>query len=400
MNDRQPSPGDLLGSVAPTGDVDDLQTRWRLVLGRFSAPPDAPPLGELEGRMDRALDFLYGREYEGRRARASSPSGMGEGERAGSLDATRLMLPEWLREVRELFPRETVEIVERHALHRYRLNELVTDPEVLRHLEPSYELLRAVLTLKGLMRGPVVDVARSLVRRVVTDLARRMEGTVRRALSGARNRYRYSPLKVASNFDARRTVRSNLAHYDAENRRLQVRRLHFFSRVERHLPWHVILAVDQSGSMVDSVIHSAIMAGILATLPSLKVSLVLFDTSVVDVTGHLDDPTEALMAAQLGGGTDIARALAYCHGLVETPRRTVLIVVTDFCEGASEARLLHQVKAVLEAGVRLLGLAALDSRGEAGYDRDMAGRWVDAGAEVAALTPDRLADWLVGVVRP
>lgn len=357
-------------------------------------------LGAREERMDAALDFLYGREYRGRGARSASEDPGSDDERGGSLDPSQLSIPRWLHEVRELFPHETVEIVERHALKRYQMTELVTDPEVLRNLEPSYELLKAVLTFKGMMRGPVIEVARNLVRRVVEELRQKLEGSVRQVLTGTRNRYRHSALPVASNFDWRRTVRSNLAHYDPEQRRMRVEKVHFFSRVERHLPWHVILAVDQSGSMTDSVIHSAVMAGILGSMPALRVSLVAFDTSVVDLSGTVDDPTEALMAVQLGGGTDIAKALAYCQTLVETPRRTVLIVVTDFYEGGSVPRLLAQVKNLLEAGVRLLGLAALDPQADPAYDRDMAGQWVDAGAEVAALTPLKLADWLVGVVRP
>ena len=330
--------------------------RWRLILGRFAEEGLPGALGGEEARLDAALDYLYGREYRGR--------GMRDGQRHGGLEESQLTLPDWLSEVRELFPRETVEVVERHALERYGLTELVADPQVLERLEPNYTLLRTILTFKGMMRGEVLELARRIVRQVVEDLKRRLADEVRRVMWGKLNRFQHSPLRVAQNVDWRRTIRDNLAHYDREARRLAaVERVQFFARVERHLPWHVVLAIDQSGSMLDSVIHSAVMAGILAGLPALKVSLVVFDTSVVDLSGYVDDPAEVLLSVQLGGGTDIAGAIAYCQTLFENPHRTILVVVSDFFEGGPPARL------------------------------------VAAGAEIAALTPMQLAEWLIKVVR-
>ena len=365
--------------------------RWRLVLGRFARDALPGALDSEQRRIDAALDYLYGREYHGR--------GMREGQRGGSLDPSQITLPHWIAEVRELFPRETVEVIERHALERYQMAELVTDREVLQRIEPSYELLRTILTFKGMMRGEVLEMARRIVRQVVEEIKRRLQGDVRRVMWGKLNRFQHSPLRVAQNFDWRRTMRGNLRHYDPERKRLLVERIHFFSRVERRLPWHVILAVDQSGSMLDSVIHSTVMAGILAGLPSLRVSLVVFDTSVVDLSGYVDDPAEALMSVQLGGGTDIAGALAYCETLVETPQRTVLVLVTDFFEGGPPAKLVAAVAKLREAGVRVLGLAALDPDANPSYDRQMAERLVAAGAEIAALAPLQLAEWWMKVIR-
>ncbi len=374
------------------GSPEQALARWRLILGRF-AEEGLPGALDAQGqRMDRALDFLYGREYRGRGGRADSGGPGGDGP-------STLNVPAWLHEVRELFPREAAEVVERHALERYGMAELVTDPQIMERMEPNMALLRAVLTFKHLMSGAVLEAARRVVRRVVEDLRRRLEGDVRRTLLGKLNRFQHSPLRVAQNFDWRRTLRANLRHYDRERGRLLAERILFFARVERRLPWHVILAVDQSGSMLDSVIHSAVMAGILAGLPSLKVSLVVFDTAVVDLSGYVDDPTQALLSVQLGGGTDIARALAYCETLVENPHRTVLLLVSDFYEGGPPERLLAGARRLREAGVRLLGLAALDPEATPSYDRLIAARLVDAGAEIAALTPLQLADWLVRVIR-
>jgi Mg-chelatase subunit ChlD len=165
------------------------------------------------------------------------------------------------------------------------------------------------------------------------------------------------------------------------------------------LPWHVVLCIDQSGSMTDSVIHSAVMAGILAGLPALKVSMVVFDTAVVDLSGYVDDPAEALMSVQLGGGTDIAKALAYCETLVENPHRTVVVLVTDFYEGGSPQNLVATTRHLCETGAKVMGLAALDSTAAPSYDRQMAERLAAVGADIAALTPLQLAEWLMKVIR-
>ena len=377
--------------------------RWRLVLGRFAEAqiPLGGGAGGGYGRMDRVLEYLYGREYANRGVRKDG-GGAGSGDtdgREGGSGPSMLYLPDWLREVRELFPRDTVEIVEKHALERYGMTELVTDPEVLRKLEPNYELLKNVLTFKGLMQGEVLKVARSIIRRVVEELRRRLASDIRRVLWGKLSRRHRSNLKVAKNLDVRRTIRDNLRHYDPQNKRIVLQRLHFFSRVQQHSPWHVIIAVDCSGSMVDSVIYSAVMAGIFRGLPSMKVSLVAFDTSVVDLSDEIDDPAELLMSVQLGGGTDIGGALGYCQTLVANPTKTMLVLVTDFFEGGTPNTMLTAIHHLRESGVRVLGLAALDEKAEPVYDKDMAQRCVAAGAEVAALTPQRLAEWIGRILK-
>ncbi len=364
--------------------------RWRLVLGRYARPRLGEVGDQAQQRMDRALDFLYGREYLGRGLRGESGP--------GSLDPSQLTLVNWLGEVRELFPQETVEVIEKHALDRYGMTELVTDPQTLARLEPNHQLLRTLLMVKGHMKGEVLNQARRIIRQVVEDLRRKLEGEVRRTLAGRLNRQRHSPMAVAQNFDALGTLRRNLKHYDPERRQLVVEQLRFFERNTRRLPWDIILCIDQSGSMTDSVIHSAVMAGILSALPVFRVKIVVFDTQVVDLSGHADDPVELLMRVQLGGGTDIGRAVRYCGQLVEQPHRTVMVLVSDFCEGAPPGELVRAVRQLAEARVKLLGLASLDELAQPVYDRQMAQRLAECGMEIAALTPQRLAQWLVKVI--
>jgi hypothetical protein len=385
--------------------------RWRLVLGRFAEGRLGGGAQGEQARMEAALDYLYGREYEGRGIRGGRPGEGPGGAGSGDPEAggTRLgpggsgpsapALVEWLSEVRELFPREAAEIVERHALDRYGLTELVTDPETLERLEPDENLLKTLLALKGHLGEQTLVVARRIIRQVVEEIKRRLELEIRAAMAGRLSQHRHSPLKVAANFDPLGTIRRNLKHYDPEGQRLVLAEVLFFERNARRLPWDIILCVDQSGSMADSVIHSAVMAGILAGLPSFRVRLVVFDTAVVDLSDQVDDPVDVLMRVQLGGGTNIAQALRYCGQLVENPERTVVVLVTDFCEGGSPAELVRVVRGFAEDRVTMLGLAALDSGAEPYYDRRMAGRLADEGMRIAALTPSQLASWLVEVTR-
>ena len=369
--------------------------RWRLILGRYAE--QRLPLGGKgggtqgqSGRMDHALEYLYGREYQGR--------GLRKDQSHGSLSGSQPTLVTWLSEVRELFPKETVEVIEKHALDRYGLTELVTDPRTLERLEPNQELLRTLLALRGHLKGEVLTLARRIIKRVVEDLRRRLESEVRRVLSSRINRFRHSPLAVAQNFDPLGTLRKNLRHFDRERRQLVIEQLRFFERNTRRLRWDIILCVDQSGSMADSVIHSAVMAGILAALPAFRIRIVVFDTDVVDLSDYVDDPVETLMRVQLGGGTDIGQAVRYCAQLVENPHRTVLVLVTDFCEGAPPSELIRAVRKLAEARVRLLGLASLDDQANPVYNREIAADLAACGMEIAALTPEKLAHWLVKVI--
>jgi len=255
-----------------------------------------------------------------------------------------------------------------------------------------------LLTFRGLMKGDVLELARRVIRQVVEELRRKLESEVRPVLWGRVDRVRRTRLRSARNLDFVRTIRGNLAQWDPERRRLLAKTLFFRGRVKRHVPWRVIMAVDCSGSMMDSVIHSAVMAGIFKGLPSVDMRLLAFDTAVVDLSEAIDDPAELLMSVQLGGGTDIGGAMRTCAALVEQPTRTVVVLVTDFCEGGPPADLLCTIRKLRGEGVRVLGLAALDAEANPVYDRQIAEACSDAGAEIAAMTPKHLAEWLAKVL--
>lgn len=343
--------------------------------------------------MANALELLYSREYKGRGVRQDARLG------PGSLDPSQLNVTKWLDEVKELFPKSTCEKITKHALDRYGMVDIMNDEETLKNMEPSTDLLCAVLSLKGQMKGTVLAEARRLIARVVEEIKRKLLSEIKNAMAGRVNRFSHSNHKTARNFDARDTIRRNLKNWDPERKQIIVSEPRFFQRVKRHMPWEVIMCVDQSGSMVNSVIHSAVMAGIFSALPMVRVRLVVFDTSIVDLSEHVSDPVEVLMSVQLGGGTNIGRAVQYCEQLVSQPTRTVLVLVTDFCEGADPRKLISTVRRLRESGVKLIGLASLDMDCAGWYDEKLAGRLAAEGMEIAALTPVELATWLSEVMQ-
>ncbi|MCL4153333.1 UNVERIFIED_CONTAM: hypothetical protein GTU68_021478, partial [Idotea baltica] len=234
---------------------------------------------------------------------------------------------------------------------------------------------------------------RRIAQSVIDDLIARLKPRLSNALRGQRDRTRRSHHQVAANVNWTRTIRENLGGYDPQTGKLVVERIAFMARKRRALPWTVILCVDQSGSMVESLIHSAVTASILTGLPGVRVKMVLFDTAVVDVSDQLDDPLELLMTAQLGGGTNIGKAVQYCEQLVEDPTRTVFALVSDFFEGPSPKALYAAVARLSEARVVLAGIAALGASGDPSYDREIAQGLAAQGMEVGAMSPDGFAEW-------
>lgn len=388
--------------VEPTADARvEAALRWRLVLGRHAedALPlegdgdgDGPP-GEGAGAdlseriqeaqaVDQALEFLYDRELA---KRAHRQAGGGDGHGG-------LTVPAWLSEVRELFPQEAVEVLERDALTRYGLHELVTDPEVLKQAEPNHDLLKAILTFKHRMSGPVLEVARGVVREVVDQLAAELRSECAPALQGGFDPEQRPPQRTMRNVDWHRTIRDNLGRWDPVEERLGLESVRFRHRQKGRGSWRIIFAVDQSGSMLDSTIHAAVMAAIFASLPSVDCRLILWDHRVVDLSHLVDDPLEVLLQTQLGGGTLLLPALQHCASLVTEPTKTLLVVLSDFFVYGEGPACLELASELHDAGIRCLGLCALDAEARPIYDEAFARRLAGEGWHVAALTPKKLAE--------
>jgi len=365
----------------------EQKIRWRLILGD-EAEVACGGLGGQDAERDAALEYLYGREGQGRNRRGGSGG-------KGSLDPSQLTVPAWINAVHSLFPQRTIERIEKDALERYQVQELVTNVDLLKRAEPSMTLLKAVLHTKHLMNQEVLAVARELVRKVVEQLMEKLARPVQSVFLGAVDRRKRSTLRVAKNFDAQTTIRRNLQHYDPEGRKLFIRTPFFYSRIRRHTDkWQVIILVDESGSMANSVIHSAVTAAIFFGIKAIRTHLVLFDTSIVDVSADCSDPVETIMKVQLGGGTDIGQAVCYAESLIENPRRAIVVLITDFCEGAPVNNLYAACKRLIEQGTPLLGLAALDAEANPQYDHATASHIAGLGAHVGAMTPGELAAWV------
>lgn len=372
--------------------MNEVERRWRLILGRLAdkAMPGSS-MGATDLNRQTALDYLYNREFYQRGTVLSGP-------KQGGSESSVPQALNWLKTLPNLFPEGVCEVMRQDALERYELNEILKDPETLKSIEPNEKMLASLLMLKGKMSDQVLEQLRSIIRKIIDDIMQRLRPVVENTFSGRRNRFRNSNLKVANNFDWQQTIAKNLKHFDPESGKLIVNRLYFNSRIKKQLPWDVVLCIDQSGSMASSVIYSAVMAGILNGLPGVNVRLVVFDTEVVDLTHHVADPVELLMTVQLGGGTNIGKALSYCEKQANNPHRTVMVLVSDFYEGASERVLISIVKRMVESRMTLLGLAALSDEGAPDFDRATAQKLARYGMQVGAMTPEKFAHWLAEII--
>lgn len=368
--------------------------RWRALLGRERA--NSAGLPNAEGGPDTAqldqagelLDYLF---------RPSEPTAAGR--RGGRHSGDGVSVAHWVDQVRELFPQQAREVLEGELVRRRGIGELLDRPDVLARIEPSLELVKTLITHSQLLDARTRVLARKIIDQAVSELKERLKLQVEPALTGAIRRDRHSPRPVARNLDLKTTIRRNLQHWDAQRKAILVDRLYFYAAERRQRPWHIIVAVDQSGSMLDSAIHSAIMASIFAELPSVRTSLFLFDTRIADLSDQLGQPVDVLMKLQLGGGTDIAQAIGYATTLIREPARSIVLLITDFYEGGNAARLVTQVGELCDAGVRCIGLAALGSQARPQYDKALAQRCRKVGMDILSCTPERLSDAIAEIIR-
>lgn len=386
-------------------DPDDLAPpdqeallRWRLALGpgaeqtlpasaldRLAGLPGAGGLGmspaEL-GELDQVLGFVYDQQ---------GPRGAG---------ATRPYLPKWLAALRGFFRHDVVAMVQQDAVERRGLTELLFQPETLPYLEKNVELVATLVAAKHLVPDQAKDLARQIVREVVDDLRRQLETQVRSAILGAVRRDQHAPLRSLRNLDWHRTIKKNLGRWDAERRRLVADRLYFWKNQRRRHEWDVVLLVDQSGSMAESVVYAAVIAAIFASLDVVRTRIAFFDTEVVDATPLLVDPVDLLFSAQLGGGTDIDRAVAYARArMIERPDRTLLVLITDLYEGGDAGSLVARLRELVESRVKTLCVLALTDHGRPSYDHELAREVTAVGVPCAGCTPRLLVDVVAAMMR-
>jgi Mg-chelatase subunit ChlD len=348
----------------------DRIKKWRLILGQEADPEQSVPLEEAEAGMDSALEDLY------------------QSERDGGLADSSPRLHRWLGDIRKYFPTPVVQILQRDAWEKLGIDKMLLEPELLESLEPSVELVSTLLALKSAIPAQTRETARMVVQKLVRQLEDQLRTPLEQQLRGALTRSIRTRRPKGKEIDWQRTIRANLKHYQPEQKNLVLETLIGQGRRNRTLKEIIILA-DQSASMSASIVYAGIIGSILASVRSLKTSFIAFDTQVANLTGQLEDPVELLFSTQLGGGTDIQKALAYAEKLITQPRDAFVIVISDLYEGANQVETLRRYRGLLRAGVRVINILALSDEGAPDYDRQLARQLSDMGAPSFACTPQQ-----------
>lgn len=354
--------------------------RWRMVLGGGEGEGTGVALSGADAGMDAALGALYGSDGSGGRKRA--------GERSAGLGGSAPNVARWLGDIRTYFPTSVVQVMQRDAIQRLGLSALLLEPEMLEAVEPDVHLVGTLLSLNKAMPETTRETARAVVRKVVQDLEKRLASRTRATLTGALDRSARISRPRHADIDWDRTIRANLKNYLPEYRTVVPERLIGYGRAARAVKKEVVLCIDQSGSMAASVVYASVFGAVLASMRSIATRLVVFDTAVVDLTDQLDDPVDVLFGTQLGGGTDINRALAYCQSKITRPADTVVVLISDLYEGGIRDEMLKRVAAMKASGVEFVTLLALSDEGAPAYDRDHAAALAALGAPAFACTPD------------
>ena len=373
--------------------------RWRLILGQYADEHlnANDNLGLYDKQIDQALDYLYQHEY---RSRGLLTEDKNDSEsRRGGNQSSAYNTVNWLRQSRKLFPKSTFERMQNQAIERYQLEGILNDPNAVKELQPNFNSVRLLMSLRGKLSNSVQNEVKALIRKVVDEILKKIQMNFINAMTGKKNRFRRSLIKNNQNFDWRATIKANLKNFDQNKQQIIIEKAIFNSRANRQLPWDIILCVDQSGSMDSSIFYSAVCASIITQLPAVRLHLFVFDTQVVDLTHLASDPVEILMTVQLGGGTNIGYALNYAEQKIINPSRTVMVVVSDFCEGVNLTNLYTTVARLNANRVKMLGLAALDYLATPVYDLQVAQELANRGMEIAALTPEHFATWLAEVMK-
>ncbi|WP_043656565.1 VWA domain-containing protein [Nocardia thailandica] len=365
-------------------DPDETHSRrWRLVLGQAAESALGGLPGSADEAMDRALAALY-----------DTGEADGPAKRAGGLGGSAPRVARWLGDIRTYFPSTVVEVMQRDAVSRLNLTELLLEPELLESVEPDVHLVGTLLGLNRVMPETTKATARAVVAQVVREIERRIAAHTVAAVSGALNRAARTHRPKPGDLDLDRTIRKNLAHYLPEHRTVVPERLVGYGRRAHAVRRDVVLAVDQSGSMAASVVYAAVFGAVLASMRSLKTSLIVFDTEIVDLTDQLADPVDVLFGTQLGGGTDINRAIAYAQSLIARPADSLFVLISDLYEGGVRAEMLRRINAMKEAGVQVVVLLALSDEGAPAYDHENAAALAALGVPAFACTPDKFPDLL------
>jgi hypothetical protein len=361
--------------------------RWRLILGGDQADGigGATALSQTDLAMDAALAAIY-----------DAPP-KGSDKRKAGLGGSMPSVARWLGDIRSFFPSSVVRVMQQDAMDRLNLRQLLLEPEMLETVQPDVHMVADLLALSSIMPGNTKQTARMVVRKCVEEIERKLASPMRQAVMGALNRSARNRRPRHHEIDWNRTIRANLKNYQPEYKTIVPEQRIGYGRKRSSLR-EIILCIDQSGSMATSVVYSGIFGAVLASLPAVKTQVVVFDTNVVDLTEKLSDPVDVLFGTQLGGGTDINRALSYCQGIITRPTETILVLISDLIEGGVRENLIRRAGSIIASGVQLVTLLALSDDGAPAYDHRNAAELAALGSPAFACTPDLFPDLMAAAI--
>jgi hypothetical protein len=369
--------------------------RWRLILGKDAQAPLDGMGGCILSGGDAEMDDALAAIYDDVPDDGASPK-----QRSAGLGGSAPRLAKWLGDIRTYFKEDVVSVIQADAIERKGLTQLLFEPETLKSVQPNIQLVGTLMALKGRIPERTKETARLVVAAVVEEVKKKLEQRLRQAVLGALNRREHSPLPSAAAIDWKWTIGRNLKNYHPSLGTIVPERVYFHSRAQKSNAWTVIVDMDQSGSMADSVVYGAICGSVFASLPALDTHVVAFDTEVVDLTEKCgNDPVDMLFGVQLGGGTDINKSVAYCEQFVTDPRKTLFILITDLFEGGNEVQLVRRLGELAAAGVKAMCLLALSDAGAPSYHEGLTHKLAALGIPCFACSPQRLPDLVGGALR-
>lgn len=372
------------------GKVSEQERRWRMALGS----DDSSMLSTDEQTMCAALDQLYGKTSNGN-------NGQGGKKSRGGLGRSAPNISKWLGDIRTYFPGPVVQVIQRDAFERLGLKQMLLEPEFMAAMQADVHLVADLVSLRSAMPEKTLETARQVIQQVVDELMKRLEAKTAEAIRGAVNKSKRTFRPRFNDIDWPRTIQANLRHYQAEHKTIVPEKLIGYLRQQRRMTDldEVILCVDQSGSMATSVVYSSIFAAVMASIPAVNTKLICFDTEILDLTDDLQDPVSVLFGVQLGGGTDINQAVAYCENQIERPAKTHLILITDLYEGGDQEELKARVANLIRQGVNVITLLALSDDGRPSYDDQLGSAFAAIGCPVFACTPDQFPDLMATALK-
>jgi len=347
--------------------------KWRLILGGGENDGTGVPLAGIDLQMDNALAALY------------------DSDRSGNLGPSSPNVNRWLGDIRSFFPNTVVQVMQQDALKRLNLTQMLFEKEMLEHIEPDVHMVATLMTLSRVIPDQTKDTARQVVKKVVDALLRKLSQPLQQAITGSLQRSVRNLRPRHNEINWHTTILKNLKHYQPDYKTIIPETRIGYGRRRTSLK-DVVLCIDQSGSMGTSVVYSGIFGSVMASIPAIKTKMIVFDTTVADLTEELTDPVELLFGVQLGGGTDIHAALTYCRQIITRPLDTVLVLITDLYEGGNQEEMRKRATELVAAGVQVIVLLALNDEGAPSYDHNNAQFLTNLGIPVFACSPDQFPD--------